>query len=81
MNVPKMRVTFKNFVGTFLLFYKVKPAYPLGAHGLETDHSRQDSVCEPTKYEQHATQSLAVYQEWAESKFRHHAMGAPLVVC
>ena len=31
-----------------------KTAYPLGAHGRETDHSNQDSVCEPTKYGTHA---------------------------
>ena len=48
------------------MFLSLKPAYPPGAHGLETAHSHQDSVCNPTKYEPHAPQFS---KNWRSLKF------------
>ena len=39
---------------TQALYKSFKPAYPLGAHGVETDHSYQDRVCKATKFVRHA---------------------------
>ena len=47
-----MTSKFKKSSSCNLLYLKL--AYPLGAHGVETDHSHQDSVCKATKYERHA---------------------------
>ena len=40
------------------------------------------TVCvSPPNMARTPTARAAVFQEWAESKIRHHASGAPLVVC